>query len=230
MRPRMTTARIVIVSAVAALLAVGAQAVHAASPDQLDGSILQIAQQWAHIKFEEQDSSRQRKQIADLAQVAKGLIAKYPGRPEPVIWQGVLLSEGASMASDAHSIFTARSLAYKARDVLLKAEKMDPTALKAGAPTSLGVLYYRVPGFPLAFGDKDKARHYLQEAIRYAPDGLDANYFYGDFLIQQHDYADAVQVWKHALSLPPHPKRPLWDKSRRLVIQQTLARLHLGGS
>lgn len=233
-----TTARIVIVSAAVALLMVGAQGVLAAPPKQLQADmpkqlqadILQIAQEWAHIKFQEQDKDLRRKQIAELADTAKGLIAKYPGRAEPVIWQGILLSEGASMASDAHSIFTARSLAYRARDVLLKAEKMDPTALEAGAPTSLGVLYYRVPGFPLAFGDDDTARHYLKQAIGYAPDGLDANYFYGDFLIQQHDYADAVRVWKHALSLPPHPKRPIWDKSRRLVIQQTLARLHLGGS
>jgi tetratricopeptide (TPR) repeat protein len=191
----------------------------------LNSDILDIARSWAQIKFEGRDKDRQQKQIASLAQRAEALIEKYPGRAEPVIWQGILLSEGASMASEASNIFTARSLAYHARDVLLKAEKIDPSALEAGAPASLGVLYYRVPGFPLAFGDTNKARHYLEEAMRNAPDGLDANYFYGDFLMQQHDYSDAIRVWQHALSLPPHPERPLWDKSRRLVIQQTLAKL-----
>ncbi len=184
----------------------------------LDQNILQIARSWAHIKFEEQNKTLQQKQIADLAKQAAGLAEKYPGSAEPIIWHGILVSEGASMASEAGSMFTARSLAYRARDILLKAEKMDPTALEAGAPTSLGVLYSRVPGFPIAFGDNDTARHYLEEAIRNAPDGLDANYFYGDFLVQQHDYPAATRVWKHALSLPPHPQRPLWDKSRRLVI------------
>jgi tetratricopeptide (TPR) repeat protein len=196
----------------------------------LNADILQIAHAWAHIKFDGEDKDVQQKQIAALTDQAETLIEKYPGRAEPVIWQGILLSEGASMASEASSAFTARSLAYRARDILLKAEKMDPTALEAGAPTSLGVLYYRVPSFPLAFGDTDKARHYLEEAVRIAPDGLDANYFYGDFLMQQHDYPGAIRVWKHALSLPQHADRPLWDQSRRLVIQQALAKLSGGGS
>ena len=209
---------------IAVLSLFGTQGVRA-NARMLNAEILQIARSWAHIKFEMQDKDAQQKRIAELAKQAAALVAKYPGRAEPIIWQGILLSEGASMASEAHSMFTARSLAYEARDVLLKAEKIDPRALDAGAPTSLGVLYYRVPSFPIAFGDTDKARAYLEEAIRNAPDGLDANYFYGDFLIQQHDYADGVRVWKHALSLPAHPERPLWDQSRRLVMEQQLAKL-----
>jgi hypothetical protein len=27
------------------------------------------------------------------------------------------------------------------------------------------------------------------------------------------------------LSIPPHPDRPIWDKSRRLVIQEDLAKM-----
>ena len=193
--------------------------------EALSNDILQIARAWAHIKFEEHNSERQQKEISTLAKSAAALESEYPGRPEPIIWEGVLLSEGASMASDANSIFTARSLAYRARDVLLKAEKIDPAALEAGAPTSLGVLYYRVPSFPLAFGDKQKARNYLEEAVRLAPDGLDANYFYGDFLMQEHDYPRAVRVWKHALTIAVHADRPVWDQSRRIVIQQELAKI-----
>jgi cytochrome c-type biogenesis protein CcmH/NrfG len=97
--------------------------------------------------------------------------------------------------------------------------------LDAGAPTSLGVLYYRVPGFPVGFGDKTKARHLLEEAVKDAPDGLDANYFYGDFLLEQKEYSAAASVFKHALTLPPHPDRPLWDKARRLVMEQDLAKI-----
>ena len=41
----------------------------------------------------------------------------------------------------------------------------NPAALDAGAPTSLGVLYYRVPGFPFGFGDNDKARQLLAQAV-----------------------------------------------------------------
>jgi Tfp pilus assembly protein PilF len=129
------------------------------------------------------------------------------------------------MANGNSSPVKALRLAMRARDILVEAEKADPVALDAGAPTSLGVLYYRVPGFPLGFGDKTKARHLLEEATANAPSGLDANYFYGDFLFQQKEYPRAAIVLKHALALPAHPERPIWDRSRRLVIQELLAKL-----
>jgi tetratricopeptide (TPR) repeat protein len=203
-----------------------ARAVEAKS---LNTDILEIANAWAHVKFDVDNMALQRKQISALVERASALIQEYPGRAEPVIWKGVLLSEGASMASEDHSMFTARSLAYEARDTLLQAEKMDPTALDAGAPTSLGVLYYRVPSFPIAFGDTDLARKYLEEAVRIAPNGMDANYFYGDFLYNQHDYADAQRVWKHALSIPINKERPVWDKARREVIQENLEKIAAKG-
>jgi tetratricopeptide (TPR) repeat protein len=202
----------------------------AADPKSLNAEILDIANSWGHIKFEEEDTARQQKEIATLAERASALIKKYPGRAEPVIWKGVLLSEGASMANEDHSIFTARSLAYEARDTLLEAEKIDPAALDAGAPTSLGVLYYRVPSFPIGFGDTDLARKYLEEAVRNAPNGMDANYFYGDFLNNQGDHAGAQRVWKHALTIPVNTDRPVWDKARRQVIQENLAKLAAKGN
>src|SRR3984893_3822480 len=123
----------------------------AADPKSLNPEILDIAKSWGHTKFEDEHPARQQKDIPALPERAPALMKKYPGRPEPVIWKGVLLSEGASMANEDNSMFAARSLAYEARDTLLEAEKMDPGALEAGAPTSLGVLYYRVPSFPIAF-------------------------------------------------------------------------------
>ena len=104
-----------------------------------------------------------------------------------------------------------------------QAYNLDPARLDAGATTSLGVLYYRVPGFPIGFGDKAKARQLLEQAIKLAPNGLDAWYFYGDFLFEQKEYSKAAEAFRHALSLPPHPDRPAWDKNRRLVIEERLA-------
>jgi tetratricopeptide (TPR) repeat protein len=201
----------------------------AADQKSLNAEILDIANAWAHVKFEEEDTARQQKEIAALAERASALVKKYPGRAEPKIWKGVLLSEGASMANEDHSMFTARSLAYEARDTLLEAEKIDPAALEAGAPASLGVLYYRVPSFPIGFGDTDLARKYLEEAVRNAPNGMDANYFYGDFLNNQGDYSGAQRVWKHAVTIPVNTERPVWDKARREVIQENLAKLAAKG-
>jgi cytochrome c-type biogenesis protein CcmH/NrfG len=199
--------------------------VSAAGSPALDADILHIALDWEHIKFGVENADAQEKEMAALAERAGKLIQQYPNKPEPTIWQGILISEQASMANENSSPVKALRLAMRARDILVEAEKADPVALDAGAPTSLGVLYYRVPSFPLGFGDKTKARHLLEEATTNAPSGLDANYFYGDFLFQQKQFPEAATVLKHALALPAHPERPIWDRSRRLVIQELLAKL-----
>jgi tetratricopeptide (TPR) repeat protein len=197
----------------------------AADNSALNADILKIALDWEHIKFQETDKNLQEKQMAALADRAAALAQQYQNRPEAAIWHGIIISEQASMASENGSPFKALGFAKRAREILEPIATSNPSALDAGAPASLGVLYYRVPGFPLGFGDKKKARELLQEAVKYAPDGLDANYFYGDFLYEQHEYPEAQQVFKHALSIPPHPDRPIWDKSRRLVIQEDLTKM-----
>ena len=196
-----------------------------AAESDLNAAILQIALDWERTKFEVDDKTLQETQMAALEQRAEAVAQKYQNRPEAAIWLGIIISEQASMASENGSPFKALGLARRARDLLEPIANAYPAALDAGASTSLGVLYYRVPGFPIGFGDKSKARQLLEEAVKYAPDGLDANYFYGDFLFEQHEYPTAERVFKHALSLPAHPERPIWDKSRRLVMQEDLAKI-----
>lgn len=210
--------------AVSVWLAVPASA-HAAPNSPLTAAILQLALDWEHIKFQGAEKDLQEKQMAALADRAGQIARQFQHAPEAEIWLGIIISEQASMASENGSPFKALGFAKQARDILAKVVQADPYALDAGAPTSLGVLYYRVPGWPVGFGDKNKARQLLEEAVKNAPKGMDANYFYGDFLMEQHEYPEAIRIFKYALSLPPQPQRPLWDKSRRLVMQQDLAKM-----
>lgn len=215
---------IFVVLAACLCLAIPTRSLAAANP-ALNAAILRLAQDWEHIKFQETDKNLQEKQMAALADRATQIVQQYQGQPDAEIWLGIIISEQASMASENGSPFKALGFAKQARSILEKVEKVDPYALDAGAPTSLGVLYYRVPGWPVGFGDKQKARQLLEEAVRDAPKGLDANYFYGDFLMEQHEYPAAEKVFRYALTLPPHPDRPIWDKSRRLVMQDDLAKM-----
>jgi tetratricopeptide (TPR) repeat protein len=195
--------------------------VRASDNKALDGEVLGIAEEWAKIKYLSTKDEERSAKLTALAPKAEALVKKYPGRPEALIWHGIVVSEQASLSSG----FTALGFANKARDLLLEAYKIDPKALDAGAPTSLGVLYYRVPSFPLAWGDKEKARKYLEEATKSAPNGRDAHYFYADFLYEQGDYKGAEQVLKVALSLPKHPERPVWDEHFPKVMEGLLDRV-----
>ncbi len=197
----------------------GFRALPAQAADAADAEVHRLQSTWEAIKFGVPEGDEQTKQMNALGDDADAVAAKFPDRPEVLIWDGIITSERASMAS----AFSALGLAKRARDILEEAYKMAPAKLDAGAPTSLGVLYYRVPSWPIGFGDKAKARQLLEQAVKLAPAGLDAWYFYGDFLYEQKEYSKANEAFRHALSLPPHPDRPAWDKNRRLVIEERLA-------
>jgi tetratricopeptide (TPR) repeat protein len=197
----------------------GFRVLPAQAADAADAEVHRLQSTWEAIKFGVPEGDEQTKQMNALGDDADAVAAKFPDRPEVLIWDGIITSERASLAS----AFSALGLAKRARDILQNAYEMAPAKLDAGATTSLGVLYYRVPGFPIGFGDKAKARQLLEQATKLAPTGLDAWYFYGDFLYEQKEYSRAAEVFHHALSLPPHPDRPVWDKNRRLVIEERLA-------
>ncbi|WP_305096308.1 tetratricopeptide repeat protein [Croceibacterium aestuarii] len=202
----------------AALLALVAPAYAAGSMSQ---DVKSVNDSWAHITYEVKGSSTQTKALDKLADQAAALVAKYPGQAEPLLWQGIVVSEQANRANIFHKL----SLATRARDILAKAYSIDPRAADGGAAMSLGVLYYKVPGSPIGFGDDGKARRLLKEALALDPDGLDANYFYGDFLLEQGDKAGAKSYLQKALKARHDPARPAWDAGRRREVAALLRKI-----
>jgi len=108
--------------------------------------------------------------------------------------------------------------------LLEAAEKIDPGVLNGSIYTSLGSLYYQVPGWPIGFGDEEKAEKYLKKALEIDPQGIDSNYFYADFLLEDDQPKKALEYLEKALAAPPRPGRPLADKGRRQEVQRAMAR------
>jgi Flp pilus assembly protein TadD len=187
----------------------------------MDQDVARIDAEWQRIKYRVKDPADQYRQIDALATQAAAVSARYPHRAEPLLWQGIVTSEEAGMASMVHKL----GYASAARDILEKAAAIDPKILDGGVPMSLGVLYYRVPGFPISFGNTKKARAYLQTALALDPNGLDANYFYGDFLKAEGDKAGARTYFQRALKAPANPGRPVWDAGRRADVRAELGKL-----
>ena len=207
--------------AILALLIASGLPARASDDRALDADINKLAEQWARAKYLSNTDAERKEKMEPIGAEADALVKRYPGRVEALIWDGIVTSERASLTWG----ISALNLATKARDILAEAEKIDAKALDAGAPTSLGVLYYRVPGFPIGFGDNSIARSYLEEAVRNAPNGRDAHYFYADFLYEQGEYQKAEAVLKKALALPHHPERPVWDEHFPRVMEGLLERV-----
>ncbi len=187
----------------------------AALPDEL----LQIQKGWAVANYQT-PKNQQEKAFDQLMEKARRLADKYPNRAEPKIWLAIVLSTDAGVTGG----FSALKKVKEAKTLLEEAEKIDPKALNGSIYTSLGSLYYQVPGWPLAFGDKKKAEAYLRKALEINPDGIDPNYFYGDFLLSQGRVNEAVRYLQKAKAAPPRPDRPLADKGRRKEAEAKLSK------
>lgn len=176
----------------------------------MQAELAQIQQRWAQIQYQLPEDDKE-KAFEALAKEAETFVADYPGRAEPLIWQGIVLSTYAG----AKGGLGALGLVKEARASLEAALKIAPEALDGSAYTSLGSLYYQVPGWPLGFGDDEMARKYLQKSLAINPDGIDANYFFGDFLAEQDEPQRARVYLEKVLAAPPRPGREVADAGRR---------------
>jgi tetratricopeptide (TPR) repeat protein len=192
-----------------------------ADADSLSGELLAVQHVWEKATYETTDPAARKKSLEDLSARAAELVQKYPGRPEPLIWQGIVLSTYAG----ARGGMGALSIAKKSRDSLLAAVKLDGNALEGSAYTSLGALYYKVPGWPIGFGDHAQAAEYLRKALELNPAGIDPNYFYGELLFEDGNYTEALRYLQKALVAPPRPERPLADSGRRGEINALISRV-----
>ena len=206
-----------------ALLAVAALFGSRAAADgsAMDGEVLQVANDWARIKYQVRDKGEQLREMDALAHRAGALAGRYPGQASPLLWKGIATSEEAGMAGVLQQL----GYAVAARRIFEQSEAIEPRGANGAVLMSLGVLYYRVPGFPMAFGDDRLARKDLETALAMDPDGLDANFFYGDYLVKQGEFAKAKTVLARALRAPRNPQRPVWDAGRRAEVQALLAKI-----
>jgi tetratricopeptide (TPR) repeat protein len=196
-----------------ALLATLALPGFAASLDDLRG-------QWAQVRYATPADS----QLAAMTQLkarADAALVAAPGDASLMIWDGIITSSLAGLKGGLGAL----SLAKEARGRLEAAEKLQPGALQGSALTSLGALYYQVPGWPVGFGSRSKARTLLEAALKIDPDGIDSNYFYADFLFSEGDMPGAKKAAEHGLQATARAGRELADQGRREELRALLARI-----
>jgi tetratricopeptide (TPR) repeat protein len=176
-----------------------------------------IQQDWARVQYQLPEDQR----VAAFEKLAVQSTAFTQDRPalaEAWIWNGIVTSSWAG----AQGGLGALSKVKQARADLEKALALDPNALQGSAYASLAALYDRVPGWPIGFGDADKAQTLLEKALTLNPDGIDPLYFWGDHLFRQGHYAQAKDALNKALQAAPRPGREIADAGRRKDIQLLL--------
>lgn len=185
--------------------------------EQLDAGIANIQHEWAKANYSTPKAG-QEEAFKKLTEQAHQFTEQHANAAEALIWEAIA-NAGYAKAKGG---LGALKYAEKARDLLLAAEKIDPNALQGSIYTSLGSLYYKVPGWPIGFGDKKKAKAYLEKALQINPDGIDPNFFYADFLSERGEYEKAVRYYEKALAAPARPGREDADAGRKAEAEEGL--------
>jgi tetratricopeptide (TPR) repeat protein len=195
---------------------------HAADDPGFDTDMSALAKAWAHVNYEIKNPREESAAAEELAGRAEAMSRKYPGRAQPLAWQALALLCDADAKHDLKSLELARA----ARRLLERAARINPNAIGEGSIyANLGSLYAEVPGFPLGFGDSGKAQAYFDKALAANPAGLDANYFYADFLYREGKSAKAIDTLKRAMAAPSRPGRELADSGRKWEAEELMAKI-----
>jgi len=180
----------------------------------------EIQQRWDQANFGLSGDERETA-MSTLVKDCESLLGSGAAEAELLTWCGIVNSSYAGMASP----LSAMKYAKRARSELQKALDDDPGVLHGAAQTSLGTLYFKVPGWPLGFGDNDKARDLLRAGLASDPQGMDSNYFYADFLADQGQWEEARKYLVQAREAAPRPGREVADAGRRVEIESLLAKV-----
>ncbi|WP_420470626.1 tetratricopeptide repeat protein [Brevundimonas sp. FT23042] len=191
----------------------------AAHADACDDRVRALQQSWDHVNFEVPEAVRTA-EMARLNTQADAVVAQCPNRAEPLVWDAIITASEAGLRGGIGAL----GLVRDARSELERAERINPRALNGAVYVSLGSLYAQVPGAPLGFGNRQRARDYLQRGLAMAPNDIDANFFMGDLLVREHDWDGAARYLQRAIDAPARPGRAVADRGRKAEARTLLAR------
>lgn len=183
----------------------------------LDSEVLHLQQRWSEVNYQLEGKTRVTAFKA-LMDDAATVTAQYPDAAQVWIWSGIIKFTYAGVKGGIGAL----KIAKASRADLEQALKIEPESMNGSAYTSLGALYFNVPGWPFGFGDDKKAEELLLKGISIDPAGIDSNYFYGDYLRSEKRYPEAEIYLLKAQSAPQRPDLPLADAGRQEEIEQAL--------
>ena len=186
--------------------------------EDLTPSVQAIESEWASIYYK-LPKNKQEAAYDALLTKAEQLAAQFPNTAEPLFWQALVIATHAELQDG----FTALKAIHKSRDLLLEAIKINPQTANGSAYVTLGTLYYMVPSWPIAFGDAEKAEKMFLAALKINPNGIDANYFYGDFLLANNKAKEAQMYFDKALSAPSRKEQSFADSKLKDEVKLALA-------
>ncbi|MFG6157279.1 TRAP transporter TatT component family protein [Halomonas sp. 1390] len=189
-------------------------------PQAWEGDVAEVRQRWERITTAMPEERREAA-LEELAERSAGLLDAYPRQSPVLVWRGIVLASHARAAGGLSALGSAK----QAREVLERAVELDPEGHHGSAWVTLGALYDRAPGWPVAFGDAETAERMFRRALSIRPAGIDVHYYYAAFLEEEGRDGEAREHARRAVAGTARATRPLSDEALRDAARGMLARL-----
>ncbi|MEE9345687.1 MAG: hypothetical protein V3U88_08780 [Methylococcales bacterium] len=130
-----------------------------------------------------------------------------------------------SMIKLKSSSFSTLKKINKIQKLLDQAINKNPAAMDGLGWTLLGLLFDKSPGWPLSIGHDDKAENAYKKGLEYNPDGIDTNYYFGDFLRRKDLPLQAQRYLLIASQAKQRAGREIAHQGRLKDVQRVLLKL-----
>lgn len=188
--------------------------------EQINPIVEPIQQQWAEAYYS-LTGKPQSQAFDQLMKMADQAVAEHPESAELLVWRGIVKSSYAGVKGG----LSALKYVHSSKEDLEHAMAINDSVMDGSAYTSLGILYLKVPGWPISFGDDEKSQELLLKALAINPEGIDSNYFYAEWLKEDGRYEEAKYFAEKALHAAPRKGRELADSGRRQEVRDLLSKI-----
>jgi tetratricopeptide (TPR) repeat protein len=212
-----------VMACVAIALAVGSPATASAQAQGAADLLLELRHDWEVARYQSPPADRERL-FAALATKAHLVADLTPGRAEPLVWEAMAMSAQAEEEGWL-GLWTKYQLTHKAKARFESAIQINGDVLDGAAYIGLGMLYYKVPRWPVSFGNLARAGELLQKAVALHPGAIDPNYSYGEYLLETRRADQAVAYLQKALQVPIRSGYQVADTGRREEIRALLSQV-----
>ena len=187
----------------------------------MDDAVTELQRDWEVIRYQTPAAEREKRFEALVAKAHK--VSEQLRRPHRAAGVGRhhrQLAGPARRAAWARSAWPSRPRRCTSRPC-----RSTPRALDGSAYNSLGVLYYKVPGWPLGFGDKAKAASCCRRRWRSTRRASTPTSSTPSTWSRPTTQTEAVTYLERALQAPPRPGRQIADTGRREEVRALLAKV-----
>ena len=139
----------------------------------------------------ERDKKRRVQLFENCIAIADQALALNGNDVRALFWKAVAMGKMAEGSGIVNALRMLRPMEKNLLSVIALDEKYE----NAGAHRALGRMYHKLPGFPLSFGDNQKALKHLKRAHDLFPSDVITRAFYAELL---YDVGRIEEARKHA--------------------------------